>query len=460
MSDRVHPADERTSQRLRSAESQPASSRGLDGLLRARGPRRAINPRVVQRLQRVAGNRSTGALIRSSAGRAPPRPADGVTLQRDDGGTEVADVSVKAVSLSASKVTLPLATTLTARAAPKNATGVKFSVKKKTVEPSKVTIDASTGAISIAGDQQGGAIEVQAEAADGSAAWTSLQIIEQPNGVASTTASGALDYGGEFVHTFTAPSGQSSGLHGANVNERFASTSAKMPWGGKFKLKANRAGSHGWDLDASGAMTGVDTVDISSSAVKVGPFVKSASNPTPKGTLPQGFTMTQKLFAKSFPGGARGSAPVTTIDHTRTLVTGPRFEVSAGQGTVSEDYTGPAAVTNAKASSSAVMASPPKPATGTWDQRKVTVTADPIPTTASLAFSIVGTSLGCTVDTSGEVSIGSQPGTITVRATASKGNYDEVKITITKYVKPPAEPEAVEEHTGESMSEGSTAEMP
>lgn len=82
------------------------------------------------------------------------------------------------------------------------------------------------------------------------------------------------------------------------------------------------------------------------------------------------------------------------------------------------------------------MASPPEPATGTWEQRKVTVTADPIPTGSPLTFSIVGRSLGCSVDSDGLVSIGSKPGTITVRVRASKRNYDEVKITITKYKAP------------------------
>ncbi len=53
--------------------------------------------------------------------------------------------------------------------------------------------------------------------------------------------------------------------------------------------------------------------------IDASPFVKNASNPAPGKTLPQGFSMTQKLHAKTFPAGTLDDAPFTTTDHVRTL---------------------------------------------------------------------------------------------------------------------------------------------
>ena len=58
-------------------------------------------------------------------------------------------------------------------------------------------------------------------------------------------------------------------------------------------------------------MGGTDKVSIGK-GVDATPFVKNASNPSPAKTLPQGFSMTQKLHAKTFPSGTLDDAPFTT----------------------------------------------------------------------------------------------------------------------------------------------------
>ncbi len=390
----------------------------------------ALPTALLRNLQRASGNASVQRLVSRLR---PPVPVRGATqtVQR-------ADVSVAGVSVSA-KVSIPRTAGLTASAKPKNATGVTFSVEKGTVDPTGVTIGATTGSLTFAAGQQGGGINVKATSADGAWATAPLQIIEKPTAIASTTASGKAQYGGEFVHTFTAPSGKSSGLHGMNVNEKFASLKASPPWGGSFKLTANAARSHGWDLNGAGTMAGPDNVDIGAASVDIGPFVKSASNPSPK-ALPQGFSMKQSLHAKSFPGG-RDATAFTSTAHKRTLVAGPKFVVEAGLGKITEDYVGPAAVTNAAVVPTTVMASPPKPKTGSWTQNKVQVTADVIPSTGTKTYSITGKKkLGCSVDANGQVSIGSTAGSITVRVSGSKKNYDEIKVVITPYIPPAAAP--------------------
>lgn len=403
-------------------------------------------------VQRSAGNAAAAALVQRL--RAP------AGVQRDpeeaeEPGSE--DVSVTGITVSADKVSVPLTTAVTAAAAPANATGVVYSVENLSVDSTNVTIGANDGAITVAAGQQGGEINVVATASDGSGAEQSLRLVEPPTGVASTSASGSANYGGDFVHTFSAPSGESSGLEGGNINERFASHEASPPWGGTFELAANPAGSHGWDLDSSGAMTGPDTVDIEAGSVDIGPLVHSTSNPNPTAALPQGFTMTQSLHAATFPGGALSETPFATVDHTRRLIEGNQFEVSAGTEPIVEDYSGPAAVTCASASPATVMASAPRPAEGEWEQNKVTVSANPIPSDAALTYSFVGPELECAVDADGEVSIGSAAGTVIVRALATSRNYDDVTITITAYVAPPEAESGSPEAAEPSPAPGATA---
>jgi hypothetical protein len=395
----------------------------------------------VLRLQRAIGNLATGVALRRLTTRTPrtrERGSSTRSLQRDP----AASVPVTGVSLSASKVSVPpeAGLNLRATAQPSKATGVTFSVEKGSVSPSGVTIDASTGVITLATGQSGGTVTIKATSDDGSFATRDLRIVEKPTAVASTTASsqGGGVYGGQFTHTFADASGTASGLEGENINERFDSLSVKSPFG-QFTLSANAAGSHGWDLDSSGTMAGPDNVTIDRSGVDVGKFITSASNPKPAQTLPVGFTMVQHMRAKSFPSGALDAAAFTDIDHVRTLTDKETFVVTAGTKNIEDTYTGPSAYTNAAAAPASVAASAPKPKaakgkpTPTWARNTVQVTADVIPASGSKVFSIVGAKLGCEVDAAtGEVLIGSTPGSINVRVSAGKGsNFDEVTITIT-----------------------------
>ena len=180
-------------------------------------------------------------------------------------------------------------------------------------------------------------------------------------------------------------------------------------------------------------VAGPDNVTISTKGIDAGKFVKSASNPTPAQTLPAGFNMTQKLHAKTYPADTLEDAPFTTTEHVRRLVEKDgkiQFEIAAGKGSELMDYVGPAVFRNAKADKTTVAASPPKPAKGQWAQNELQVTVDGFGKDPKPTYSIQGEKLGCSVDGSGLVKIGSTAGTITVRA-GSATNYDEVKITIT-----------------------------
>jgi hypothetical protein len=181
-------------------------------------------------------------------------------------------------------------------------------------------------------------------------------------------------------------------------------------------------------------MTGTDDVEMHSKDVDANDFVASASNPSPKGSLPVGFTLDQEFHAKSFPSGNLDAAAFTTTQHVRTLAEENGklvFKIKAGAKEVSMPYTGPAVYRNAKVDQPSVAASPPKP--GKPNAVQVSVTAEGAG--ASPSYSIVGPDLGCAVDLNGKVTIGGQAGTITVRA-GDKTRYDEVKITITPALSP------------------------
>ena len=372
---------------------------------------------AVLALQRAAGNHATAMLLRDAK-----------------------QVAVTDVSLSASKASVPADGAITARPVPRKATGVTFSVEKNTVEPAGVTVDAATGAVTVADTQEAGIVNIRAESDDGSWALAPLIISEKPatlDATSATATSTGKRYGGEFVHTFSGKSGDATKMEGANVNERFDALKVQSPFG-SFDLKANGAGSRGWDLDASGAMTGTDNVSIDKSMVDARRFVASASNPSPAAALPQDFTMTQKLHAKGFPSGRLDGAPFTTAPHTRALKDDAgtlSVVITAGLESVTFDYEGKPVYTNAKASATTVAASPPKPkAKGqSWDRGEVTVTADVRPASAKLVFSLVGPKLGCEIDKeTGVVTIGDKPGKINVRASdGTAAHYDEVEIEIT-----------------------------
>jgi hypothetical protein len=387
-------------------------------------------------LQRSAGNRAVCRAIASGL------------IQRDDtGAPATASVSVSGVTVTPAKSTTPTESgvTITAKAAPANATGVKFTLDAGTAAVGAgTTIDETTGKVTLDAKQAGGTLKATATSDDGLGAWSDFKLVEKPTAIASTTGSATGDYDAAFTHTFTGASGASAGLAGENINEKFDTLTVPSPFGGNFTLTANAAGSPGWDLDASGMMGGPDNVSIGAAGVDAQPFVKSASNPTPAKSLPQGFTMTQKLHAKTFPSGQLEAAPFTTTGHVRTLDERNGklvFLLQAGAKEVSIPYAGPAVFRNAKADKTTVQASGPKPDKGDWQRNTVQVSVTAEGTGASASYSIVGDALGCEVDVNGKVKVGDKAGTITVRAGEAK-RYDEVTITIT--APPAAKPTAAD----------------
>jgi hypothetical protein len=394
---------------------------------------------AVLALQRSAGNQAT--LRALSAGGGP-------LLARDD-----KSVAVSAIALSKDRSSIPGDGTITATATPSNATGVTFSAEKNTADPAGTTVDSAKGTVSVGDSQEGGLVNIKATSDEGSFVFAPLMVSEKPTTLASTSASAGSQtgrYAGEFVHTFTGKSGDKTKLEGANINEKFDPLSVESPFG-TFTVTANAAGSQGWDLDASGAMAGPDKVSIDKSMIDARKFVKSASNPSPAKTLPQSFSMAQQLRAKTWPSGTLDGSPFTTTNHTRGLEEQSgtlAVVIGAGKDSVTLDYEGPPVYRGISASSTKVVASKPKPKEkdATWEREEVTVTAEVLPSTAKLVYSLQGEKLGCEIDaSSGVVKIGSTAGTIKVRASdGGTGHYDEVSIEITERPKDDAAKQAEE----------------
>jgi hypothetical protein len=405
----------------RQRASEPETS-----LLAAAPTLRMSDPAILS-LQKTAGNQAVCRAI-----------ASGV-LARDD----AADKPISGLSVTPQKATMPLesGTSITAAAKPAGVTGVKYALEAGTVAPAAGTkIDESSGVVSVDAKQPGGKMKVKAQ---NSAAFANAEfrVVEKPKDIASTASSAVSGaYEAHFKHTFNSAGAGQSGLEDANINEKFDATTAKTPFGGDFSLTANAAGSAGWFLSSSGTMNTEDKVSISKAGIDAGPFVKNASNPSPAKKLPQGFTMTQKLHARTFPSDKLEDSPFTTTDHVRELVEKDnklQMRLAAGKKSEYLPYLGPTVFRNAKADKTTVVASGEKPKQGKWSQNVVFVSVDSQGVAAKPTFSIVGEKLGCSVDKDGMVKIGSTPGTITVRAGSAK-NYDEVTITITAPPKPAA----------------------
>ena len=359
-----------------------------------------------------------------------------------------------------------------------------FSGVATTVDPGTSISNATTGAgtITVGTGQTPGFVAVVADGAPGCTAPASgstgqvaqLNFASTPVGVGATSIAGSLttggtEYGARFQNLISSASGNSAHLLQVRVNERFpllptpdASTHTFATPFGSFTLHTNpwtpSSSTPGWDIDASG-IQGPDNLAIDRSLIDVGRFVISASNPTPATTLtsatPVGFTVRQDLHWLC-PQAAVGSQWVTTafasLTHTRhlmessgdvTFVTGiPAPSLMAH----SDPYTGQPAIINAAASPNPVTVSatlPPGSPRGTPrpTPNTTTVTADTLPSsllglsgTHGLQFSIRGNRQGCSIDaTTGEVTVGTTPGTITVRVSdVARGNrnFDEVPITI------------------------------
>lgn len=380
-------------------------------------------------LQQSAGNAAVSQLLRA------PGKAKGIT----------------GVTVNHEKVTVPPDATLDlkAQADPKDAGGdLTYGLEAAGATLDGATkADPKTGQITVGAKQAGGkakaTVKQKITAADGSfteqPAERELFFLDEPGAITATseTAAGDKDYyRGDFTHTFKAGPGGAAGLEMARVNERFTGPLIKdsmaanheiaAPWG-IFKLKANPPAdpAKGWVLNSSGEMTTADHVSIEKTLVDARPFVKNASQPTAKG-LPSGFEVQQDFYSVKYPGRTFTAAAVATTKHKRTLrASSSGFEVAmeAGGKEVVEDYAGPTVFRNATASKTTVEPSAKD------DVKTVDVAVEAIGKDTKPTYSIQGDKLGCKVDSSGKVTIGTKPGSITVRAGDTK-SYDEVVITI------------------------------
>jgi hypothetical protein len=389
---------------------------------RTPSPRPAPVAAAVLALQRTAGNAAVSRAIATGQ----------VGVQRQ-GGASVAVTGVR-VSPARTSVPVPAGTSIRATATPRNATGVVFSLTPGSATlASGTSIDPTTGIVTVDPQQAGGTVSARATSADGSFAELEFRLVETPAAITSTSSTATGDYAAQFVHTFSSAGPTTAGLEGSNINERFASLRVNTPFG-PFALRANAAGSHGWDLDASGTMAGHDTVSMDNS-VDAQPFVPTASNPAPASTLPQSFSMTQNLHTKSFPSGRLGATPFTTTQHVRRLEEQGGeffFVVEAGLASESIKYVGPPVYRNATVDQASVEASEPRPRTGAWARNEVSVTVEALPAASPVEYWIQGNALGCTVTSTGRVLVGDRAGRITVRAgNRRRGRFDAVTVTVT-----------------------------
>jgi hypothetical protein len=128
---------------------------------------------------------------------------------------------------------------------------------------------------------------------------------------------------------------------------------------------------------------------------------------------------------------------------------GPEFFVSANGKENADTYTGPAAVRNIKASATTIEATPvpPPPAKGAKPipvtPKTVQISAESVPGSAKISFSLRGDALDCRIDKSGLLTIGSKAGSVKVRAAVGDGkSFDELDITITAPPVPAKKPAA------------------
>lgn len=407
--------------------------------------------------------------LQRSAGNSAVRRAIGTTTVQRQGKT----VSVGPVKVNNQLVTIPLSSA-TLQASVPTSQSVTWSLVAGTAAIDAGSSIDSTGLVTLGGTQAGGRIRILATDAGGSGATASTEVvlIKKPGSIASTSvsAAGGSVYGGFYKHTF-APvgGGKGSEMEGGRVNEIFsglkdpAATSHAMtsPFG-SFTLKTNNSAdtAGGWGIDASGQMNDVDKVTIGRSGVDIRPLVTNTSNPKPAETLPASFAVAQDLRAVDFPAKTFG-APFVTVSHVRGLregKSGPEFFVSANGKENIDTYTGPPAVRNIKASATTIEATPPPPPAPKGKKptpvtpKTIQITAESLPSSAKITFSLRGDALGCKIDkSSGVLSIGEKAGSVKVRAAVGDGkSFDELDITITA---PPAAKKPAAGTAGAKQSE-------
>jgi hypothetical protein len=341
-------------------------------------------------------------------------------------------------------------------AAPANAAPITWSLAAGSAAVETGTAltpstDTRTADLSLGAAQTGGTLEVSATNGQGGQVLT-YPLASHPTAITSTSREGdptsASDYGGVFDHVFTSNDSRVASLENVAVGERFpnlpnpntATHTFATPFG-QFTLttgtlpNAASATSGNWFLTSGGKLGGThDNVTIAKSMVDIGKHLVSDSNPTPTDPLPAGFTVDQDLhwWCPHSPAGSRWTHFASTT-HTRRLrvkATGTDAEfvaiVNSKENKI--DYDGPTGVTNAVATPATVA-----PSSSGGTANTVQISATSFPSTASLHFSIRGSALGCTIDSStGVLTIGTQTGSVKVRVANTNGgpNWDEVDVTI------------------------------
>lgn len=422
------------------AASHPAGKPAPSGELRISSPGEAAERHAVS----VAEGLSAPCDIPA----APP-----ALFRQGHGFAKLSDLHV-----NHDRVTVPPVAGLsfTAKASPAGASSVKFSLGGDNATiAAKTTVDSSTGVITVAPDQLGGSAHVQADQTEpggGSSFITApFNFTAIPAGITSTATTQnapANSYGGEFVHTFKSPGGGPTALERSHVNEQFpgASGTTVVLKGsfGPLTITVNDPNSPtaGWDLHDTGAMTGHDDVDWETSA-DARPFVKNASHPAPGSPLPQEILATQNFRNLSFPNRAYG-APVVSVIHRRAFedrnnqIKAVTSANAPGlKSEVVDDYAGPTIFRRCKATPTSIPAAVAAAPGATAPAAKTsTIDVDAEGKSASATFSVRPPDLGCTIASSGELTPGITPGTVTVRAGDSV-NFDETTVTLTP---PPATP--------------------
>jgi len=351
------------------------------------------------------------------------------------------------------RVTVPPVARLSfsARKTPANASSVTFSVEGDNAAiAAGTTVDNATGVITVAAGQTGGSADIRADQVEpggGSSFITApFNFTAIPSGISSTAATQtapAGNYGGEFVHTFTSPGGGQTALDRSHVNEQFAGASGTtLVINGSFgpiTVSVNNPNSptSGWDLDSSGVMTGPDHVTWGNS-VDARQFVASASNPSPSSPLPQEMTATQNFRNLTFPNNTYGAAAVVSVTHRRAfedrnnLIKAVTSANAPGiNEEVVDDYAGPTVFRRCKATPASIPVAVAAPPGGTAPTATTsTIDVDAEGRTATPQFSVRPPNLGCTISSSGELTPGKTPGTVTVRA-GNSVNFDETTVTLT-----------------------------
>lgn len=384
---------------------------------------------------------------------APPAAPPG--LFRQPAGL----VALTGLTVNHARVTVPpeAGLSFSATKTPANASGVTLSVAGDNATiAAGTTVNNTTGAITVAAGQTGGSAHVEASqnatAPDGSTlvstspATAPFNFTAIPSGITSTSASPAGSanmYGGEFTHTFTSPAGGQTALELSHVNEQFAGASGTTltitGTLGTLTITINNpsSASAGWDLDSSGTMAGPDHVTWGNT-FDARPFVVNASHPSPNPGLPQALTATQNFRNLSFPSQTYGATAVASTTHRRAfedrnnqLKAVTSANAAGINQEIVEDYMGPTVFRRCRATSASIPVAAPAPPGGAAPAATTTtITVDAEGQQATPTFSIRPPALGCTITPGGELTPGTTPGTVTVRA-GDTANYDETTVTLT-----------------------------